>query len=867
MLCRRRRLVVAWAVVSIVAAMPGFATDYWVRTDGGTAEQCTGRANSPYSGVGSGQACAWDHPFRALPPDGEVRIAGGDTLFIGAGSYRMGWEAPGADSDGERCAADYPWGCVMASIPSGSDADHRTRILGAGWDSGCTSPPELWGAERADLVLNLTDASNVEVVCLEITDRESCVEGHSGGLACERDTAPYGDWAVVGVHAEDSASVTLRALDIHGLAATGIHAGRLRDWVLEDVRIAGNGLAGWDGDLWDDEGDSNSGLLVFRRVTVEWNGCAETWPDDEPTGCWGQTAGGYGDGLGTGATQGDWVFEDCAFLHNTSDGLDLLYARTGSHIAIRRTLAEGNAGNQLKTNGPAVIESSIVVGSCGFFDGQPFTHDVDSCRAMGNAVSLDLRAGDQVMLANNTIISEGDCLVLASCDSEQSTCTGTERITLRNNILIGTTDFLQPDDLSCLAYQETFSQGDAVFDVDYSIVTGVKDGSCPGSHDQCEVDPGLVDDRLDAFDARLEAGSPAIDAGTAAGAPPFDYTNALRDALPDIGAYEYGATGSCTLTCAGSAPAAAQLAAEVAFAGSVTATGCSGATSWDWDFGDGSSHAASEDPSHTYQVAGTFAWVVMVTVGDHGCTDSGTITVSAGPQPTVQLLVPGVAHLPGTGGTVWRSDVAVVNPGSTGADLTLTFYDHDSGQSTIASRPLAAGASVEWRDVLVTVLGLASASAAKGILQVAATAPVVVSCRTYNQETVTRTYGQQLPALGEADALSGGDTVIVPHLKSTSGFRTNLGVVNLGTSEATLTVRVFGTSGEAIGSAKTLSVAAGRWRQQGDVVGWVGGGSAEIAYATVTATPAAAQVWVYASLVDNASGDPTTIEGVRVTSR
>jgi hypothetical protein len=222
----------------------------------------------------------------------------------------------------------------------------------------------------------------------------------------------------------------LRDLNIHGLAAGGVHAGRLTDWIVEDVRIAGNGWVGWDGDI--DAADSNSGTLSFRHWTVEWNGCAETYPGQQPTGCWAQTAGGYGDGVGTGTTGGHWIIEDSAFLHNTSDGLDLLYARLpGSSIEIRRTIAEGNAGNQLKTNGPTLIENSIIVGNCSFFNGQTFTYNVDDCRAAGNALSLDLRPGNQVTVTNSTLTSEGDCLVLAVCDGS---CNGSETVRLRNNI-------------------------------------------------------------------------------------------------------------------------------------------------------------------------------------------------------------------------------------------------------------------------------------------------------------------------------------------------------------------------------------------------------------------------------------------------
>ena len=414
---------------------------YYVRPDGGSAAQCTGRVDAPYPGIGENQPCAWKHPFHALPPGGAPRIAGGDTLMIGAGSYRMGVDAPGADA----CSRDWPWDCVMAAVPSGPDPGRRTRILGEGWDSGCTAAPELWGAERAGSVLNLTDASHVEVACLEITDHAGCAEFHSGGLACARETYPFGDWASAGLYAEDSVDVILRDLNIHGLANAGVWAGRLTDWTVENVRVVGNGWVGWNGDL-DGEDDANEGTLHFNHWTVAWNGCAETWPGEEPAGCWAQEAGGYGDGVGTGFTRGHWIIEDSAFLYNTSDGLDLLYALPGAQVEVRRTRVAGNAGNQIKTAGPAYLENNIVVGNCGYFDGQPFAYWVDHCRAAGNALSLTVRRGDRVGIVNNTILGEGDCLVLGEC--ADGNCDGSEALVLRNNILLGAADFLQPDELT-----------------------------------------------------------------------------------------------------------------------------------------------------------------------------------------------------------------------------------------------------------------------------------------------------------------------------------------------------------------------------------------------------------------------------------
>jgi len=518
----------------VATALP--ATTYYVRPDGGSADECTGLVDAPYPGSGTGQDCAWDHPFRALQPSGEpgepgtTRIAGGDTLVIAAGSYRIGHGAPGADA----CVSDYPWDCVMPPVPSGPDDAHPTRILGVGWDTGCANPPELWGTERAAHVLDLTGADHAEIACLEITDHAACAEDHSGGLACANDAYPYGDWASDGLYAEDATDVYLHDLNIHGLASAGVRAGRLTDWTVEDVRIAGNGLIGWEGDIGDDS--SNSGTLLFRRWTAEWNGCAETYPGDEPTGCWDENFGGYGDGVGTGATGGDWIIEDSAFLHNASDGLDLLYHRLGGSITIRRTIAEGNAGNQIKANGPTSIENSIIVGNCGYFDGQPFTYNVENCRAYGNALALNLQPGDQITMTNNTLTSEGDCLVEAICEGA---CDGSEVVRMRNNIFLGQTDFAAPEEKTCFVYTENLT-GDPL-DADYSIIYNTKEDPCPvGPHDICQP-PGLTNPSIDAFDAHLLPDSPAIDAGDPAYAPSVDILGAPRPIGlgPDMGAFEY----------------------------------------------------------------------------------------------------------------------------------------------------------------------------------------------------------------------------------------------------------------------------------------------------------------------------------------
>lgn len=57
-------------------------------------------------------------------------------------------------------------------------------------------------------------------------------------------------------------------------------------------------------------------------------------------------------------------------------------------------------------------------------------------------------------------------------------------------------------------------------------------------------------------------------------------------------------------------------------------------TAWDWDFGDGTTHATTASPAHTYAAAGTFNVKLTVTDGD-GQTGSKTVAVTVTAVSTV----------------------------------------------------------------------------------------------------------------------------------------------------------------------------------------------------------------------------------------
>ncbi len=630
------RLALA-CLLFIIGVPAASAASYYIRSDGGDASQCTGLADSPYPGSGTNQACAWNHPFTALPPLGTPQIQGGDTLHIGSGDYRMGYGAPGSDS----CSQSWPWECVMPPIPSGPSPDQPTRILGQGYEDGCNQPPELWGAERAWMVVNLEGSSNVELACLDITDRASCAEfhchsGECGGevAACNRDSAPYGDWASTGVSARDSSNIVLRDLDIHGLANRGIFAGRISDWLLERVEIRANGWAGWDGNIGSDT--SNSGTITFKESVVGWNGCLEHWSTGEIFGCWAQKGGGWGDGIGTGTTGGHWVFEDSTIHHNTSDGIDLLYLDDNGQVTIRRTLVGFNAGNQIKISRTALIENSIVIGNCSYFVNHPNMLDGDHCRALGDSIYVGLSNSSHTDLINNTIVSQGNCVVSGGGG------TNTSRLRMLNNLIIGKPYFLDPNKQSCLYYSG--SDEELVWESNY--IDGVRHNACPGNS-LCYGSPGITDDSLASFDAEPLSDSPLIDFADINFAPSVDFHNLARDVGtgPDIGAIEWGtAEDDTTVDEPSNPPTSGFSYACNSLQCSFTSDSSDSTLSYVWDLGDGNT-ANGAVIDHTYGADGSYTVTLTVT-DDSGqsSSTSRTFSVQDGSSDDTGISITGIGY-------------------------------------------------------------------------------------------------------------------------------------------------------------------------------------------------------------------------------
>jgi len=261
-------------------------------------------------------------------------------------------------------------------------------------------------------------------------------------------------------------------------------------------------------------------------------------------------------------------------------------------------------------------------------------------------------------------------------------------------------------------------------------------------------------------------------------------------------------------------------------------------------------------------VSGTVEY--SVSANNATITRTGTISVAGDiftisqdgmvADSSLVQLVPGMAHSDGSEGSVWRSALAVTNLSGEMANLTL-IYQYTGGSVT-RSRVLQNGSAVEWTDVISSLFGIGDNSS--GSIEVSSTQPVIVSARTYNEGN-DGTFGQFLPGVGEEGGIGFGERGVLTQIKKTSGFRTNIGFINLGQSVVAVKTRLFSDNGVLLGDAILTTVGVGQWKQENDIFQKVNISACELGYAIVEVITSSGSIWAYASVVDNGTGDPTTI--------
>ena len=259
-------------------------------------------------------------------------------------------------------------------------------------------------------------------------------------------------------------------------------------------------------------------------------------------------------------------------------------------------------------------------------------------------------------------------------------------------------------------------------------------------------------------------------------------------------------------------------------------------------------HDAEPDGEHSFVSEDGIDGLEAATAGDY--------MLRAYLQPTDRsYLVAGMARSAGAGDTLWRSKLAILNPGerevATTARLVVTGSPPIEIDGTVA-----AGELLAWDDVLGELFGITEPTS--GAIQVDGDGPLVVTARTYNLSD-DGTLGQFFAGIDLDQVITMGDQGMLSPLASNQQFRTNVGYLNLGDRACRIVLTLHDDSGAQIGDERSRLIDPGGWKQDNDIFAITGAGSHDNAYAVVDVLTDDCAAWLYASVIDNGTGDPTTI--------
>ena len=228
-------------------------------------------------------------------------------------------------------------------------------------------------------------------------------------------------------------------------------------------------------------------------------------------------------------------------------------------------------------------------------------------------------------------------------------------------------------------------------------------------------------------------------------------------------------------------------------------------------------------------------------------------------------VIPAAGNSPGAYGTRWMTQFSVFNPQQHALTISVVYIPTGGGQG-IEELVTVPSNSVAYSDnILDDLFGVAGSGALlvatfpednPGVPNDVISRAFLVTTNTYNNSS-GGTYGQTINGVwaGLQDYDSDGISAIVHGVRHVvrQGWRTNIGAVNLGRTNVTMSVTVFDADGNTVLNAAPFSIPPLAHMQ--DVLPIeVDRGTIEF---FVDDPSGEAVVFPYAATIDQLSGDPT----------
>lgn len=248
-----------------------------------------------------------------------------------------------------------------------------------------------------------------------------------------------------------------------------------------------------------------------------------------------------------------------------------------------------------------------------------------------------------------------------------------------------------------------------------------------------------------------------------------------------------------------------------------------------------------------------------LTVTGPGGSASATVTITAVSTTYIgSWLLPSSAKTSGSN-AFWTTDLSITNSGTESADVLLKFLGHDgngaAGQEV--SYTIPARSTFTRPDVLSSVFGR-ERDWGPILVRSTVTTLVVQGQTSTPAPTGAGTYGQSVPALGASETV-GASRRTLTGVRQDEYFRTNIVLANMKDTAAAISLQVLLADGTTVTEFPVTVGAYGflqlNLKDNLGVANFSGGS------VIVSSSTPGAQVAVYASVIDAATGDPRSILG------
>jgi hypothetical protein len=223
------------------------------------------------------------------------------------------------------------------------------------------------------------------------------------------------------------------------------------------------------------------------------------------------------------------------------------------------------------------------------------------------------------------------------------------------------------------------------------------------------------------------------------------------------------------------------------------------------------------------------------------------------PNPCVrEFFLTSAAHSDGNLGTKWFTDVSLLNQGGLPASVYVYLLapNVDNSNPVRTQFLIDSGESLALDDLIFDLFGEDNMSAA---LKICSNEWLLIDSRTFNASAkAVATFGQGVPGVELGTASNDIRTLI--GLYENDQFRTNIGMLNTGPEATTVTVGMYTQDNTWLGN-KEFELPPYGYKQRSAIFTRIT--NDDIENGTIRVWSSGSRILVYASVVDNLSGDGT----------